>query len=76
VSWLFFLFCRVRVPPGSQRCPDRTLFRLLAAGSSNRCYGKLLIHNVAGAILWICILLTAGYLFCHALIQVTDFVEN
>ena len=37
---------------------------------------KILIYNVAGAILWICILLTAGYLFGHALIQVTDFVEN
>lgn len=39
-------------------------------------YGKFLIYNVAGAILWIRILLTAGYLFGHALIQVTDFVEN
>ncbi|HFF4891796.1 TPA: DedA family protein, partial [Acinetobacter baumannii] len=48
----------------------------LAAGSSNMSYGKFLIYNVAGAILWICILLTAGYLFGHALIQVTDFVEN
>jgi len=26
--------------------------------------------------LWICLLLTAGYLFGHALIQVTDLVEN
>ncbi|HCT1793576.1 TPA: VTT domain-containing protein [Acinetobacter baumannii] len=56
--------------------PFARSFAPLAAGSSNMSYGKFLIYNVAGAILWICILLTAGYLFGHALIQVSDFVEN
>ena len=60
----------------SRFIPFARSFAPLAAGSSNMSYGKFLIYNVAGAILWICILLTAGYLFGHALIQVTDLVEN
>lgn len=56
--------------------PFARSFAPLAAGSSNMNYVQFLIYNLIGALLWISLLLSAGYLFGHALIQVSDLVEN
>ena len=56
--------------------PFARSFAPLAAGSSNMNYTHFVIYNILGALLWISVLVTAGYLFGHALIQVSDFVEN
>jgi membrane-associated protein len=55
--------------------PFARSFAPLAAGSSNMNYTHFVIYNILGAFLWISVLVTAGYLFCHALIQVSDFVD-
>jgi membrane-associated protein len=39
-------------------------------------YMRFVVYNVLGALLWISVLVTAGYLFGHALIQVNDLVDQ
>ncbi|ENW94293.1 VTT domain-containing protein [Acinetobacter dispersus] len=56
--------------------PFARSFAPLAAGSSNMNYSHFVVYNILGALLWISVLVTAGYLFGHALIQVSDFVES
>ena len=56
--------------------PFARSFAPLAAGSSNMNYTHFVMYNILGAFLWISVLVTAGYLFGHALIQVSDFVES
>ncbi|MCH7337888.1 VTT domain-containing protein [Acinetobacter sp. NIPH 2699] len=56
--------------------PFARSFAPLAAGSSNMNYTHFVIYNILGALLWISVLVTAGYLFGHAIIQVSDLVES
>lgn len=56
--------------------PFARSFAPLAAGSSNMNYTRFFFYNIFGALLWISLLVSAGYLFGHAIIQVSDFVEN
>lgn len=56
--------------------PFARSFAPLAAGSSNMDYSRFVLYNLIGALLWISALITVGYLFGHALIQVSDLVEN
>ncbi|HIQ34695.1 VTT domain-containing protein [Acinetobacter venetianus] len=55
--------------------PFARSFAPLAAGSSNMNYTRFVLYNILGAFLWISVLVGAGYLFGHALIQVSDFVD-
>jgi len=56
--------------------PFARSFAPLAAGSGNMNYMRFVVYNVLGALLWISVLVTAGYLFGHALIQVNDLVDQ
>ena len=56
--------------------PFARSFAPLAAGSSAMNYTHFVIYNILGALLWISVLVTAGYLFGHALIQVSDLVKT
>lgn len=51
-------------------------FAPLAAGSSGMNYFQFMFYNVLGALFWMVLLIGAGYLFGHALIQVGDLVES
>ena len=56
--------------------PFARSFAPLAAGSSNMNYTHFVVYNILGALLWISVLVTAGYLFGHAIIQVSDLVDS